>query len=581
LGANVGNDGVISAQLGTVALAAGNAITLDVAGDGLLNVTVNEGAMNALAQNGGLIQADGGQVLLTSRSASALLPSAVNNTGVIRAQTLVTGEDGSIMLMGDMQSGTVNVGGTLDASAPVGGNGGFVETSAAYVKIANDVKITTAAAQGVTGNWLIDPVDFNIQAVGGDIAGTTLAQMLVTNNVTISTVETGSNTATNLFAAPGQGDINVNDAIGSGAPLWTATPNTTTLTLNAFRDVNVNAAITATNGNVVACCGRDVNVRAAITTTNGSVLLGAGRDVTLFNTGAITTTDGNITMCAGNDVIVDGKIVLTRAATVPSQSLGLADGLVLSAGNDGTGPGVAGGAVTIALRVDPSTVTDAPVTINYKPVSYTTPTDYSPATFFVRTRSPLTQHMLVFPDGGSKDYDGNTATALSGLKGNPVGVTLVAGSGSTANFDTPDVGIGKTVTFDGYSLAGANAAQYILPISCCAPVVARTTANINAVVVPPVVVPPVVVPPVEILPDLPYEGPIVRPGVTAPTWMPVVVPAGTPPELFTLAPPPPPAPSPVVVPPVLVVEQPPVIVAPEAPPEIYVAPKRAPKQDRN
>ncbi len=67
LGANVSNEGVISARLGTVALAAGNAITLDVAGDGLLNVTVNQGAVNALAQNGGLIQADGGQVLLTAQ----------------------------------------------------------------------------------------------------------------------------------------------------------------------------------------------------------------------------------------------------------------------------------------------------------------------------------------------------------------------------------------------------------------------------------------------------------------------------------------------------------------------------------
>ena len=129
LGANVSNQGVISAKLGTVALAAGNAITLDVAGDGLLNVTVNQGAVNALAQNGGLIQADGGQVLLTAQAAGTLLQSAVNNTGVIQAQT-IENHNGTIRLLGDMQSGTVNVGGTLDASAPNGGNGGFIETSA-------------------------------------------------------------------------------------------------------------------------------------------------------------------------------------------------------------------------------------------------------------------------------------------------------------------------------------------------------------------------------------------------------------------------------------------------------------------
>ena len=90
LGANVSNQGVISAKLGTVALAAGNAMTLDMAGDGLLNVTVNQGAVNALVQNGGMLQADGGQVLLTAQAAGTLLQSVVNNTGLIQAQTMRT-----------------------------------------------------------------------------------------------------------------------------------------------------------------------------------------------------------------------------------------------------------------------------------------------------------------------------------------------------------------------------------------------------------------------------------------------------------------------------------------------------------
>ena len=226
LGANVSNDGNIVANLGTVALVAGKAITLDVAGDGLLHVMVDQGAVNALVQNGGLIQADGGQVLLTAQSASSLLPSAVNNTGVIRAQTLVTGENGSIMLMGDMQSGTVNVGGTLDASAPNGGNGGFIETSAAHVKVADDARITTLASAGKTGTWLIDPQDFTV-GTGGDILGTTLEGQLITNSVVISTVTTGVNTPpTNYFGvANGVGDINVNDAL-----TWTASGAPTTLT---------------------------------------------------------------------------------------------------------------------------------------------------------------------------------------------------------------------------------------------------------------------------------------------------------------------------------------------------------------
>jgi filamentous hemagglutinin family protein len=151
LGANVSNEGVILAKLGTVALAAGNAITLDVVGDGLLNITVNQGAVNALVQNGGLIRADGGQVLLTAQAAGNLLQCAVNNTGVIQAQT-VEKHNGTIKLLGDMHSGTVNVGGTLDASAPKGGDGGFIEASASHVSLADNAIVTTQSAQGTAGN---------------------------------------------------------------------------------------------------------------------------------------------------------------------------------------------------------------------------------------------------------------------------------------------------------------------------------------------------------------------------------------------------------------------------------------------
>lgn len=494
LGANVSNQGVISANLGTVALAAGNAVTLDVAGDGLLNVVVNQGAVNALVENGGLIKADGGRVLMTTQAAGNLLQTVVNNTGVIQAQT-IENRNGTILLLGDMQSGTVNVGGTLDASAPNGGNGGFIETSAARVKIHEGVHVTTASALGQTGNWLIDPEDFTIGGGATDnISGATLSALLVTNSVTITTAP-GSNATvagtppvTSLYTATaGNGDINVNQAVS-----WTASSNPTTLTLNAVRDVNVNAAVSATNGNFVVCCGRDVNVNAPITTVNGSILLSAGRNVN--QNAATTTTDGNITMCAAQDVNVNAQITLTRGSSIPAQSLGLPLGLVLSAGYGGTGPGVAGGTVVFAPLAPAAVVTgpSAPVTINYNPISYTTPTDYS-SKFTLTGGSTLTQHMLVFPEG-SKTFDGTTIATFSSLKGNPAGVTLVAGPGSTATFDTADVGTGKTVTFSGYSLTGVNANQYALAVSCCGPVVARTTANITpAIVVAPPIAPPSIV----------------------------------------------------------------------------------------
>jgi filamentous hemagglutinin family protein len=341
LGASVDNQGLIAARLGTVALAGGERITLDVAGDGLLNLVVDTGAVRALVSNGGMISADGGQVLLTTQGAGQLLQTAVNNSGIIQART-IEDRGGAILLLGDMQSGTLDLSGTLDASAPGGGNGGFIETSAALVNIADSARVTTEAPSGLTGTWLIDPQDFTIGS-GGNISGATLSALLVTNSVTISTMpgpdETVAGTPPTTYlgtAIEGDGDINVNEPIA-----WTASSNATTLQLNAFRDVNLNAAITATNGNLIACCGRDVNVNAAITTTNGSILLNAGHDVNVFH--VLTATDGNIGLCAGHNVHIENAITVTRGSSIPAQSLGLAPGLLIIVGADGTGPGTENG----------------------------------------------------------------------------------------------------------------------------------------------------------------------------------------------------------------------------------------------
>src|ERR1700691_4429479 len=174
LGSRVSNKGAISAQLGTVALGAGSAATLTFSNNSLLHLQVDQSVWRSVAANGGLIRADGGQVIMTAGARDALLASVVNNTGVIEARTVGT-HDGNITLLAGMTTGTVDVGGTLDASAPHGGNGGFIETSGAHVEVATDAKVTTAAAMGLYGSWLIDPQDYTIAASGGGITGATLS----------------------------------------------------------------------------------------------------------------------------------------------------------------------------------------------------------------------------------------------------------------------------------------------------------------------------------------------------------------------------------------------------------------------
>ena len=232
ISARISNSGSIAAHAGSVLMGAGSQVTLDLGGPVKLQVT--QGALDTLIENGGAIRADGGQVYLTAKAAGALASSVINNTGVIEAHTLSTGEKGQIVLLGDMQQGSVHVAGVLDASAPQGGDGGFIETSANHVDI-GAVRVTTAAAGGRTGDWLIDPNDFTVAASGGNMTGAAVSSALASNNFTIMTTSMGT--------AGGNGDIHVNDAIS-----WSANK----LTLTAERNININATLNATGSGSLA-----------------------------------------------------------------------------------------------------------------------------------------------------------------------------------------------------------------------------------------------------------------------------------------------------------------------------------------
>lgn len=272
LGKTVSNNGVIKAKMGSAALAAGGAVTLDFSGDGLINIQVDETTMNALVSNKGLIQADGGSVLMTARASNALLDTVVNNEGVVQAQT-INNTSGRIFLDGGMDSGTVAVAGTLDASAPATGNGGFIETSGANVKIADGTRISTLSKNGKTGKWLVDPTDFEIsdgsapQTASG-IGNATLESALASTNVELQTSASGTEA----------GDITVN-----GKVEWSAD---TALTLTAHNDIIVkkDISVNGTNGGLVLNHG-DTSTLTGFQLKDGAKVNLAGANSSLTENG--------------------------------------------------------------------------------------------------------------------------------------------------------------------------------------------------------------------------------------------------------------------------------------------------------
>jgi filamentous hemagglutinin family protein len=247
LGKTVSNEGAISATLGTVAMASGQKVTLNFAGDSLIDVTIDDGVLNALVENKAAIKADGGRVILTAKAADAVLSAQVNNSGIIQARTMAALTGGGVARTGSIKlhtegptirnpggttlfpGGTIHVAGTLDASAPGGGKGGTIETSGNKVTIAGDAAITTKAASGENGTWTIAQNNFTIGS-GGDMTGAQLGSRLADGNVTVQSVADIYNRAGNIY---------VNDAV-----TWSSG---NTLTLDANSAIYINAPFTGSS----------------------------------------------------------------------------------------------------------------------------------------------------------------------------------------------------------------------------------------------------------------------------------------------------------------------------------------------
>lgn len=124
-GGRVSNSGLVQAQLGTVALASGSAVTLGLDGQGLVDFSVDGAALSAAAgvDNIGSLIADGGSVIMSAHTARGLIGNAVNNSGTVQARSI--GEhEGSIYLLAE--GGDISQDGVVDASGAGQANGGKV-----------------------------------------------------------------------------------------------------------------------------------------------------------------------------------------------------------------------------------------------------------------------------------------------------------------------------------------------------------------------------------------------------------------------------------------------------------------------
>src|SRR5713101_2035337 len=163
----VRNSGTITATLGTVTLAAGNSFTLDLYGDKLITLAVNDQIaskvidvatgqpLKSLITNDGKIKANGGRVELTAAAARAVVDSVINTSGVIEANSIGR-KNGMIVLSaatgGSKPAGaptqTIRVSGTLSAAGKKKGTtGGTIVVTGEDIKLAS-AKIDASGKAG-------------------------------------------------------------------------------------------------------------------------------------------------------------------------------------------------------------------------------------------------------------------------------------------------------------------------------------------------------------------------------------------------------------------------------------------------
>src|SRR5690625_325037 len=175
LGKQVRNEGLISARLGAVNLAAGKeaVVTFDEAG--LMGVRISkeilqdELGVEAAVLNTGEITAQGGRILLSASTSRDIFSQAVNRGDLQQATSAVVHEDGSFTLGGGadvVNTGILNVSsadrgagdivvlgenitqaGTVLASTQ-SGTSGIIELHAAHTALLTEESLTAARAEG-------------------------------------------------------------------------------------------------------------------------------------------------------------------------------------------------------------------------------------------------------------------------------------------------------------------------------------------------------------------------------------------------------------------------------------------------
>ena len=293
LGGTVSNAGSIKVPLGKVGLGSGESITLDIAGDGFMQVAVPTagvaGNRKALIDVSGKISAAGGSIELKAATVKQAIRDAVNVSGTLSARS-VSGRSGAIVLGGGA-GGNVTVSGKLNVSARTrAANAGTVAITGYNVKIADKARIAATSKM----------------AKGGAIS------------VTGSTVSIGKS-ALNASGATGGGTV----LIGGGLQGQGTLAHADMVTVASGAKLMADATASGHGGTIVVWSDGATSVRGLLSATgadrgNGGTIETSGHylDLTGIAVNAAAAPNG----VAGTWLLDPFNLTVTDTASTASQA---------------------------------------------------------------------------------------------------------------------------------------------------------------------------------------------------------------------------------------------------------------------
>ncbi|MGH8490268.1 MAG: filamentous hemagglutinin N-terminal domain-containing protein [Gammaproteobacteria bacterium] len=321
--AGVENSGAITARLGRVALASGDAFTLDLYGDELVDVQVDDSTLegltdsegrpiDTLVKQSGTIRADGGEVLLTAARAQAAIDNVINMSGIIRTRSIGK-ENGEIVLYGGGE-GKVQVSGVLDASGRNAmESGGTVKVLGDQVTLRDGARVDVSGDRG--GGQVL---------LGGDYQGK-------------GPVPRSRRTVVERRARVKADALRRGD--GGKVIVWSDGAT------NYHGHISAKGGTEAGDGGLIEVSGKkhlkfrgDVNLRAA-QGAGGTLLLDpenivVGKTVRASSIERILLTGATASLQADNDITVEERIDGTRISFRPGGGLNLRAGNDIAINND-------------------------------------------------------------------------------------------------------------------------------------------------------------------------------------------------------------------------------------------------------